>query len=100
MEKTRIELPSISSYGEYSSDNYGAHTLKVHFMSVTLYYSYRTIIAFSSPHDGLVVCENQWGPTTGKHLNWIDGGDKKSRVNRREFQEKLQSALSRINATE
>lgn len=72
---------SISNYGDYSSDNYGAHSLRVNFGNLTLYFSYKTVIAFSTPGD-IKVSENLWGPTTEKHLNWIDGGDKKTRLKR------------------
>jgi hypothetical protein len=46
-----------------------------------IYFSYATPIAF---HDGtrLWVRQNAWGPTTGKHLNAIDGGDALARANR------------------
>jgi len=40
-----------------------------------VYYSYRTPVAFRVAGH-LVVRENVWGPTTGKHLNAIDGGSK------------------------
>lgn len=42
---------------------------------MTYWFSYKTCVAFSR-HDGFapVVRENVWGPTTGKHLNHIDGG--------------------------
>jgi hypothetical protein len=88
-------LPKISNYGQYSSDNYGAHTLKVNLGAITLYYSYETIIAYSDNQDGLIVRENDWSTTTGKHLNWIDGGDKKNRKPASVFNELLQSALTR-----
>ena len=32
---------------------------------------------------------NDWGPTTGKHLNWIDGGDHKNRLPGSEFEQLL-----------
>jgi len=66
-------LPSISSYGEYSSDNYGAHCLRVDMGRVTVWFSYRTPIAFRADGHNKVVRQNEWGPTTGKHLKWIDG---------------------------
>lgn len=44
---------------------------------LTLYFSYETLIAFDHRRTGLVIRENDWGPTTGKHLNAID--DDKSR---------------------
>ena len=85
-----MQIPSFSSYGNYSSDNYGAHCLKFNAGAFTYYFSYRTLVAFDSPESGLVVRENEWGPTTGKHLNWIDGGDKASRVSADEFYRRLE----------
>jgi hypothetical protein len=87
-------LPEISTYGDYDSDNYGAHSLMVRFNSFTLYYSYHTIVAYRDGVDGLVVCKNMWGTTTGKHLNWICD-DKKTRLDCKEFQHKLEDMLSR-----
>lgn len=87
-----MELPSISSYGRYSSDNYGAHTLQVSMAGLTVYFSYRTPVAFRGRGHGLVVCQNDWGPTTGKHLNWIDGGEKSRRVPREQFNKLLVEA--------
>lgn len=87
-------LPTISSYGEYSSDNYGAHTLRVEMPGVTVWFSYKTAVAFKTyGEDGrFVVRENEWGPTTGKHLNWVDGGKRENRVSGAEF-ERLWSEL-------
>lgn len=81
-----MRLPEISNYGEYSSDNYGAHSLRVDIGPLTVWYSYRTPVAFHLRGNPRVVHENIWGRTTGKHLNWIDGGNKKSRVDADEFQ--------------
>lgn len=84
-------LPKISSYGDYSSSNYGAHTLEVNLGTITLYYSYSTIVAFRA--DGALVCsENVWSTTTGKHLNQIQP-NKRARVKHEEFEELLQAAL-------
>ena len=89
------QLPTIRSYGNYSSDNYGAHTLEVSVPGLgTFYFSYETVIAFRGP-DGLRVSENCWGPTTGKHLNWIDRGRKESRLSRRDFEKELSELLKR-----
>ena len=38
---------------------------------VKLYFSYETLVAFKVPSYQLASIENYWGPTTGKHLNWI-----------------------------
>ena len=48
----------------------------------SLYFSYATIVAFASPDTGLVVSENVWGSTTGKHLALIDGGSKEAKAAR------------------
>lgn len=87
-------LPKMSNYGQYSSGNYGAHSLKVETENITLYYSYDTIVAFRSPETGLVVSKNVWGTTTGKHLNWIDD-NKDIRLSRAEFIQKLNEAIKK-----
>lgn len=81
-----MKLPKISSYGNYSSDNYGAHSLCVDFGSLTVWFSYQTPVAFQTDGHARVVRENSWGPTTGKHLNAIDGGNKKARVSSEDFE--------------
>lgn len=85
------------NYGNYSSDNYGANSIAVRMGERRVYYSYDTLVAFkgrnSKGEEFNCVIQNQWGPTTGKHLNWIDGGDKKSRLTPEEFNAKLQEFL-------
>ena len=89
------QLPKITSYGNYASDNYGVNSLRVVLKTLILYYSYETIIAYEDNQDGLVVHQNVWGVTTGKHLNWIDNKNKKSRLDGCKFDEMLQAALNR-----
>lgn len=89
-----MKLPTFESYGRYSSKNYGVNTLMMSIGSIRLYYSYKTIVAYYAPDSKLVVSENVWGPTTGKHLNWISR-DKKIRLDRAEFVERLQSMLEK-----
>lgn len=88
-----MPLPEISNYGNYSSDNYGAHSLRVDIGGLVLYFSYRTVIAFRAPGHSLVVSQNDWGPTTGKHLNWIDNGHTKDRLPREQFESRLSAVL-------
>lgn len=88
----RPALPVVGTYGNYSGDNYGAHTLKVQVNGLVLFYSYRSIVAYQDWKDGLVVSVNRWGTTTGKHLNWIQA-DHKKRVSN--FDERLAAALER-----
>jgi hypothetical protein len=87
-------IPKISGYGDYSSENYGLNSLKVVFENFTLFYSYATIIAYRDGDDGLVIRENDWNPTTGKHLNWINY-DKSIRIDGDLFEQKLKDMLNR-----
>lgn len=51
----------------------------------TVWFSYKTIVAFKDKKGKLHVCENVWSNTTGRHLNDIDGGDKENRIPRAKF---------------
>jgi hypothetical protein len=54
-----------------------------------IWFSYRTMVAFAI-YGERRICENVWSRTTGKHLKWIDGGDrqaKQARLSRSEFLE-------------
>ena len=48
---------------------------------LSLHFSYETLIALDTP-DQRFVRENDWGPTTGKHLNNVDGGTKEAKAKR------------------
>jgi len=84
----------IWSYGEYASGNYGVNAMAVTVGDLDIYFSYRTPVAFRCPSKGLVVRQNDFSVTTGKHLNWIDGGDKKGRVEGSVFEESLSSLVN------
>ncbi len=88
-----MKLPSISSYYDYSSKNYGVNSLMVEFESLKLYYSYDTIVAFWTPETGLKCVKNYWSTTTGKHLNAIEP-DKSRRLTQDEIQSQLALVLS------
>ena len=61
----------------------GANFTCVDLGDLSVWFSYNTPIAFQSGTWGtLVVRENVWSTTTGKHLNAIDGGDKKAKARR------------------
>ena len=61
---------------------------------VTLWFSYRTVIGFRAGGSP-VVRENDWGPTTGKHLNEIPGGnDKAARLDSASFTAALDAVLA------
>jgi hypothetical protein len=74
-----MNLPTFSTYGNYSSENYGAHALRFSVGSSEIYFSYKTPVAFFTPETGLVCRVNDWSTTTGKHLNAIEP-DKKKRI--------------------
>lgn len=57
---------------------------------LVLYFSYETVVGFYHTSTGLVVSENCWGPTTGKHLNEI-GGVREDRKPREEFERLLET---------
>ena len=57
----------------------------------TLWFSYSTPIAIQNS-DGLFIRENDWGPTTGRHLNYIDE-DKSIRISGEEFVSKMNAIL-------
>lgn len=86
-------LPTITNYGQYSSDNYGVNSLRVDVGPLAVWFSYKTPVAFHLDGHNRVVRKNQWGPTTGKHLNWIDGGNHKERVSSEEFERMFQEVL-------
>ena len=93
MKNTQTILQSnIYTYGNYSSNNYGAHCLCVELGARKFYFSYQTLVAFkgtnSKGESFFVIHQNEWGNTTGKHLNWICS-DKSRRVDDKEFQKQL-----------
>jgi len=54
--------------------------------NLKVFYSYNTPVALEI--DGVLkVSQNQWTVTTAKHLNWIDGGNKKDRLKEEDFNE-------------
>ena len=90
----------IGKYGDYSSGNYGTNAMRVEVGPVTLYFSYQTLVAFNAPGFDSVVSENSWGSTTGKHLNWIDGGDKKNRLPSDAFDAEVSKLLKKFSFPE
>ena len=95
----QLNKVKFENYGHYSSNNYGSHSLK--FTDPTnrqFWFSYKTLIAFYAPDkSGLwstYVIQNQWSTTTGKHLNWIDNGNKKERLTPEDFEKTLEAILN------
>jgi len=95
LEATLMEV-TISNYGECKKPQ--ANTIAIKVGAIEYFFSYRTLVAFYAPSTGLVVRKNVWGPTTGKHLNWIDGGAKVDRLDVEAFQEKLEMAVAQERA--
>lgn len=86
-----MELPSFHNYMGNGRDT----SLSFSLGDVEIYFSYRTPVAFRA-EGKLVVRENNWGVTTGKHLNSIDGGSrarKEARVSGERFRELLAEVL-------
>ncbi len=79
------QLPKINTYGNYSSDNYGAHALVMEIGPLTVWFSYKTPIAFQIDGKPRVIRRNDWSATTGKHLNRIDS-DKSKRISGEQFE--------------
>lgn len=65
-----------SYYGESASAENNAKVIKID--GISLYFSYETLVAVNTGKV-LKVIQNYWGPTTGKHLNNIDGGTKEAK---------------------
>lgn len=67
---------------------------------VDLLFSYRTVISFRGPGEpSFVTRQNDWGPTTGKHLNYCQP-DKAQRVSGHEFEMRLTAMLERLELSE
>jgi hypothetical protein len=87
------KLPSFNTYGNYSG-NYGAHALTFTDADGNDYwFSYKTLVAFRGPNGRRVVLKNYWSTTTGKHLNAIDGGCKRDRVDQETFDRLFREAF-------
>lgn len=79
----------------YASSNYGAHSKLVDLGGLMLWYSYETVIAFR--YKGVTkVRKNDWSTTTGRHLNAIDNGNKKARIDGVTFQEELRKVTTEL----
>ena len=93
------QLPKFSTYGNYSSDNYGAHALVFEDASGNeFWFSYKTLVAFRGPSGKRYVLRNYWSTTTGKHLNAIDDGAKNARLTKDAFAAAFQVEFGRTLA--
>lgn len=74
--------PTVRRYAGKNTD-----AICVSTAAIDIFFSYETPVAFRKDYK-LVVRENDWGPTTGRHLNAIDP-DKSVRVRGDEFERLL-----------
>jgi hypothetical protein len=72
-------MQQLPNYGRYAK---GQNALVFSMGTIDVYFSYQTIVAFRSDETGLIVRRNEWGPTTGRHLNAIDGGGRDAKKER------------------
>lgn len=86
------KIIEIGNYGQGKSTRPNTNYVRIN--NLILYYSYETIVGFAFMGN-TYLRENTWGPTTGKHLGWIANIDKKERLPRKEFEEKLKEAFIR-----
>jgi hypothetical protein len=82
-------LPKIKNYGTGEGN-----TILVDLGAIDLYFSYQTVVAFQYKGK-LVIRENDWGCTTGKHLNWINE-DKSIRIDGETFENQLSEIMEAL----
>ena len=87
-------MTDLPSFHTYCRNTTPSNALCFDLGQLTVWFSYHTPVAFRGNGHSLTVHENVWGPTTGKHLNAIDGGYRAARVSGEEFDKRLQEALS------
>ena len=74
-------MVSITSYyGNSASAQNNAKVVTTN--GVKFYYSYETIVAVEPLNAALIIRQNDWSTTTGRHLNAIDGGSKAAKAQR------------------
>jgi hypothetical protein len=89
----RDRVMKLPSWFVYCDNTTAVNAMAFDLGPLTVWFSYRTPVAFQKGHADRVVRRNEWGPTTGKHLNAIDGGNKADRVDGDTFGRLLNEAL-------
>ncbi len=80
-------LPTFECYVPHASQNYGLNALRFFDAHGRCYwFSYSTLVAFTDANGRRYVRQNAWGPTTGRHLNAIDGGNHSDRLDQTAFE--------------
>lgn len=90
-----LEMVSFTNMNENSAKNFNRVTVG----RIDLYFSYETVVAFQLGGEDIVISENNWGTTTGKHLNWINT-DKSIRVSSEEFTKQLNDCMNKIGVND
>ena len=67
--------------------------------ALTVWFSYKTPVAYSFNACTPVVKHNDWNRTTAKHLYAIDGGDKSTRVTGEHFERLLAEVVKNCEVT-
>lgn len=60
---------------------------------ITIAFSYETMVGYQVPGSGWVVRQNDWGPTTGKHLNHLQS-DHTKRLSKEDFMKRFDDDTS------
>jgi hypothetical protein len=86
---------SISNYRSRRSGADDPQARCVEIGPLTVWFSYTTPVAFQVDGERRVVRRNNWGPTTGSHLNAIDRSSHGDRVSGEEFSRLLHEKIAR-----
>lgn len=62
--------------------------------NLDIYFSYNTAVAFEDSQANLVISQNKWSPTTGKHLSIINK-DVSDRIPYEQFTKELEKAIAK-----
>lgn len=84
----------LSEVEPYYGNGFYKKFMKVDIDTYTFYFSYETIVAYETPETGLVVSENIWSVTTGRHLNSLNS--KEDRILNKEFDKQVTELMHKI----
>lgn len=84
----------IPKIGHYSQKTSGGTFVEIG--NLTIWFSYKTPVAFQVGGHPRVISVNYWGSTTGGHINDIDP-DKSKRVKSDEFEARLKDVVATID---
>ena len=87
------------NFNQNTARNANGYVLMNGESSLRVHYSYNTIVAclgFIKGRYVELISQNEWGSTTGKHLNWIDR-DKTKRIDHNEFMKQYRELERNFN---